>query len=200
MALETPDHKEELIRKHFHFTGAGLKITGRPSLALCGTFVEGLKKINESLQFAIGDAVNYAESMFGDAASQIVGADDEVGAAVGQWSESTIRNYAWVAARVPAENRRMRELSFSHHQIVAALEPSQQKVWLERAVAGDEGVAWSTSQLQKAVKASVATEAAPEGATKYTVTVECSDPTDVEAFCRQLDNLGRTTYKKHLPK
>ncbi|MGW0651777.1 LmbU family transcriptional regulator, partial [Streptomyces umbrinus] len=59
----------------------------------------------------------------------------------------TLRNYAWVAGKV-ARSRRRPELSFQHHQEVAALPPDEQDYWLGRAVEGS----WSRAELRRRLR------------------------------------------------
>lgn len=48
------------------------------------------------------------------------------------YDPKSLRNYAWVASRVQLSLRRD-NLSYSHHELVAALEPDQQERWLRFA-------------------------------------------------------------------
>lgn len=58
-------------------------------------------------------------------------------------SPDTLKNYVSTANRVPRERRRP-ELHFSHHQEVAALEPEDQTIWLDRAVVNG----WNRAELR----------------------------------------------------
>lgn len=174
------------IGKYFEFTPSGLYTKGKPAIGVFTELMKMLHTFEVSIQFAIGDAINYAESMFGEEAAQII--DSE------KWTEATVRNYAWVAAKVDKTVRRMDKLDFSHHQVVGGMETSQQKLWLDRAAEGEEGVPWTRARLKAEISHKVGTASAPS----YTVTVTCESAADVEAFCRQLENLGRINYKKHI--
>ncbi|MCG5214615.1 LmbU family transcriptional regulator [Streptosporangium sp. KLBMP 9127] len=55
----------------------------------------------------------------------------------------TLRNYAWVARRIPISRRRDK-LSFQHHAEVASLPPHEQDLWLDRAEQGN----WSRNRLR----------------------------------------------------
>jgi hypothetical protein len=59
----------------------------------------------------------------------------------------TLRNYAWVARRVPMSRRR-ETLSFQHHAEVAALPDAEQELWLLRA----ERLRWSRNELRRRLK------------------------------------------------
>ncbi|WP_229715339.1 LmbU family transcriptional regulator [Mangrovihabitans endophyticus] len=59
----------------------------------------------------------------------------------------TLRNYAWVAGRYPACQRRQ-GLSFQHHAEIAALDVDDRERWLQRALAER----WSIRRLREAVR------------------------------------------------
>jgi hypothetical protein len=60
----------------------------------------------------------------------------------------TLRNYAWVARRIPMARRR-ESLSLQHHAEVAALPDAEQDLWLLRA----ERLRWSRNELRRRLKA-----------------------------------------------
>jgi hypothetical protein len=60
----------------------------------------------------------------------------------------TLRNYAWVARRIPMSRRRD-TLSLQHHAEVAALPDAQQDLWLLRA----ERQRWSRNELRRRLRA-----------------------------------------------
>lgn len=84
-----------------------------------------LQFINDNISFWVGDWLNYGSHRYGEKYTQAI---EET-----PFSEGTLRNICWVAGRVPTEVRRP-ELSFRHHQVVAPLEPEQQKRLLALAV------------------------------------------------------------------
>jgi hypothetical protein len=168
---------------YFEWDFIGLNVLGRPSLEVCGDMVKVLQIAEKSLQFAIGDFMNYCEGTHGEASAQLI---PETG-----WTESTQRNYQWVASKVPKHLRR-KELSFYHHQMIARLNtPEEQKLWLDRAVEGKDGVAWTARELKKAMSEAGRDVVFNPKAPKFLVVVECEGHDDVVACCRQLDNLGR---------
>ena len=83
-----------------------------------------LGRMHQSLRFAIGDYLHMLENRFPEQFSQ--------GAEVLGISEEGMREYLRVSEKVPRSIRR-EKLSWSHHRAVAALEPPEQKEWLERA-------------------------------------------------------------------
>ena len=91
-----------------------------------------------AIGFILGDWLNYGEHAFGEKYAQAL---DET-----ERDYGTLRNYAFVCARIE-RGRRRGELSFSHHQEVAGLEPHVQDELLERAVVER----WTTRDMRKAV-------------------------------------------------
>ena len=178
------------LGKYFQFTPTGLKVTGRPSLDVCGDMCEFLRVFENGLQWAVGDFVNFSESLHGESAAQLWD--------VTEWKESTIRVYRWVAAKVSPTTRRA-ELSFTHHQAIAEMEPSQQALWLDRAVQGDDGSEpWSVARLQKEVKKSKSGTSDKEDPLFWVKLEFVSQPV-MEACERQLANLGYSEYKRGGP-
>ncbi|MFJ4851597.1 MULTISPECIES: LmbU family transcriptional regulator [unclassified Streptomyces] len=68
----------------------------------------------------------------------------------------TLRNYAWVARKFPPSRRRQ-ELSFQHHQEVAALPPEQQDLWLDRSAEHR----WPKAELRRRLRAEAPGRAVP---------------------------------------
>ena len=60
----------------------------------------------------------------------------------------TLRNYAWVARKVPVERRR-EGLGFQHHAEVAGLPAGEQDEWLSRA----EEQGWARNELRRRIRA-----------------------------------------------
>ncbi len=175
---------------HFEWTRTGLTIIGRPPFGVMGDMVKVLELAEQSLQFVIGDFLNYAEGVFGEQASQLISENG--------WTESTQKVYQWVASKVPPALRRS-ELTFGHHQIIAKLNTAEeQKLWLDRAVEGSDGTRWSVGELKKAMNAAARDVVFNPEEPKFLVVVECESSDDVQACCRQLENLGRK-FKTKLP-
>jgi hypothetical protein len=82
-----------------------------------------LVRVEKGVQWWLADWWLYGERTYGEAASQ---------AAPTGHSADSVREYARVAERIPP-SRRLDELSFSHHQAVAALDPPDQDRLLARA-------------------------------------------------------------------
>jgi len=115
------------------------RLPDSPSLALpedltyeeWAALVDQLKAVGGELMrrttywlFQVGDAVNFGQRKFGEAAARFI---DEVG--LSYWQ---VAKYASVARRVPPTSRKA-TLTFEHHRIVANLSPPDQLEWLGRA-------------------------------------------------------------------
>jgi hypothetical protein len=88
----------------------------------------------------IGDFLNYADGQYGDTyreATQLF--EMEVG---------TLMNLKWVASQFDVSFRN-ENLSWTHHYIVAAMEPEVRDYWLRRA----EEKKWSVRELKARIKA-----------------------------------------------
>lgn len=81
--------------------------------------------INAASSWWIGDWLSYGEWRYGTKYRTAV--------ARLEMSYDRLRDYAYVAANVAPKNRRP-ELTFSHHRLVASLEPDKQRHWLAAAV------------------------------------------------------------------
>lgn len=88
----------------------------------------------------IGDLLNFGEGVYGERYAQGI---EEFGL-----SYETLVKYAYVSRNV-ARRRRRTSLSFSHHALVAKLDPDEQERWLK--LAASEG--WSTRELGERVTA-----------------------------------------------
>lgn len=77
-------------------------------------------------QWGLGDWIRYGNSKFGERyawAARVTGYDVQ-----------TLMNMVYVASRFEISRRR-ENLSWSHHETLAALDPDEQDRWLDRAVA-----------------------------------------------------------------
>jgi hypothetical protein len=99
-----------------------------------------LQAMGRAWQWWLGDWVRYGEARYGDLYAQAI---DLTG-----YEYQTIANVAYVASRIDFSRRR-ENLSWSHHAEVAALPPSEQTDWLDRAE--EEGM--TRSRLRSALSA-----------------------------------------------
>jgi hypothetical protein len=91
--------------------------------------------VSRSIQWLLGDWIAYGNLKFGERyarAAQITGYDTQ-----------SLMNMVYVASRFPFSRRR-ENLSWSHHEAVAALDDEDQCCWLDQASANR----WSVADLR----------------------------------------------------
>ncbi|HWA53240.1 MAG TPA: hypothetical protein VG816_03620 [Solirubrobacterales bacterium] len=107
--------------------------------------------VGRNIQWLLGDWIAYGNRKFGERyarASKISGYDPQ-----------TLMNMVYVATRF-AVSRRRENLSWSHHETLAALDPEEQDRWLDQATQHR----WSVSDLRTMLRvARKAERAAGEG-------------------------------------
>jgi hypothetical protein len=97
--------------------------------------LRGFIEAQNSLNWLVGDGLNYGERRWGEMYAQAILVTD--------WAYQRLADAKWVAAAVPQENRRY-NLTWTHHKHVAKLPPVAQDEWLAQA---DEN-GWSTAELR----------------------------------------------------
>jgi len=109
----------------FIVTRIGLVLEGEPEWEEWQAFFDGMQRLGDFRQWNIGDALSKVDVQYGEAAAQLTAnyPDSEYG---------TLRNWRGVAESIEFARRRA-NLSFSHHQEVAPLEPDIQDEWLDWA-------------------------------------------------------------------
>jgi hypothetical protein len=100
-----------------------------------------LQQVNASLNWWIGDWLNYGERKWGEMYAQAV--------EVTGWDYDRLRDAKWVSGSIQLSFRND-NLSWTHHRHVASLSPTEQAEWLGRAAANG----WRSGQLKEAIKAS----------------------------------------------
>jgi hypothetical protein len=125
-------------------TEVGLEIHPATTYEQWEQLSTALLKGEAVIQWAVGDCILWGEQKFGEMASQVM---DATGL-----KESTLRNYVWVASKIPPDRRR-ETVPFTHHKVVAGLEADAQDAILDKveAAVGTEDE-WSVREVQKAVK------------------------------------------------
>lgn len=129
----------ELIDNKFNFSSTGLTIKHQPTFEEWQECGEQLHYIESSIQWWIGDWLNYGEQRWGEMYTQALNETD--------YAERTLHNLKYVTSKVDSSRRR-EDLSFSHHSEVAALPPAEQDEWLDKAKKDH----LSTRQLRDAIK------------------------------------------------
>lgn len=108
-----------------------------------------LSRMDTAFQFALGDALNYGSTKYGERYTQAI-------EMTGQ-SYQSLANYAWVSKAVTID-RRVAGLSWTHHRVVARLDPDEQVRLLSMAKEND----WTISALAEEVRGEPVTKTAPE--------------------------------------
>lgn len=138
-------------------TDTALKITKRVKYAEWSAEFEKLDKTRAGHQWWIGDHLNEGECRFPEEWAQVIDPNEEEQRQENNPSE-TYQTYMRVACRIPSR-RRLREVSWSHHQVVAYLESDDdQDYWLARA--RDEKI--SVHKLRKLIKGEPEAETQPD--------------------------------------
>lgn len=114
------------------------------------SIVRGLSQVQRWTVWAVGDAMLWGVTEFGEeaVANVVDGPADRynVMARLTGLHPDTLRNYMSLCARI-AKSRRRVELSPLTHEPVAKLTPDEQTYWLEQAVQNG----WSREQLREAI-------------------------------------------------
>lgn len=173
--LEVTD--QDMASPYFAISRTGLRVVSVPDFDTCAVFSLRLATYEHALAFAVGDFINYVEDRFGEQAAQIVDADT--------FAASTISVYRWVAKQVATEDR-LPSLTFKHHQLVAGLNPIQQREWLSKAE--NDGDVWSTARLAAAVR-----NGGDAPVTAIWLLVRCADQADCERLQGEMTAAGRAT-------
>jgi len=118
----------------------------------------------------VGDALNYMESHFGEEYAQ---AAHDAGV-----PEDTLSILQSVSARVAPENR-FKELSWSHHRVVARMEAEDQLEWLKKAIKNN----WSVRELMAAIKGPEEESEEGDGDTKSTHCETCAAVNAKQRVC-----------------
>jgi hypothetical protein len=133
--------REEVVRiasipDAIQISEIGITFTGQLDyddwIRLMGT----LTRLEKSVQFAIGDALNYGNSRYGEKYTQAIEATG--------LTYQALANYSWVAQAVPIGNRRGM-VSWSHHRAAAKLPPNEQVTALTLAEEND----WTIDDLKE---------------------------------------------------
>lgn len=109
---------------HFKITPVGLIVTGAASEQEWEGFMRSIARIEDSLAWIYGDGLAYGERQWKKSYEQM--------AEITGLQISTLYQYVYVAKSVDFSIR-IEKLSFSHHQLVAALEPAEQRAALQYA-------------------------------------------------------------------
>lgn len=104
-----------------------------------------LQAIDASLNWVIGDWVNFGKTFYGEKYAFALEATE--------WQYQRLRNAAYVCAQVPL-SLRTDKLDWSHHAVVAPLGPEEQAKYLKEAETND----WTVSELRISIRRAAATK------------------------------------------
>ena len=147
-------------RQYFDLRKTGLIVKGSPSFVKWEDMGKIIRMMEGAVLWWWGDWINYGEKQYGEMYSQALDESD--------YEYQTLRNAVWVAGRIEM-SRRLDNLSWGHHQMVAALEPEQQDKWLALAVLEN----WSGHTLRKMLKVSEKEKEVPEAYCYVSDKLEC---------------------------
>lgn len=120
-------------------TDVGLTVVGDMTFDEWVNLMRTLVRLETAFQFAIGDALIWGEARYGEKYAQAMEATG--------LSYQALANMVWVSKHVPISNR-VSDLSWTHHRVVASVEPQDQPPLLEMAL--DQGL--SATGLQEHIK------------------------------------------------
>jgi hypothetical protein len=104
---------------------------------------ESSHRLHVRVMFLLGDALAFGEAAYGEEYAQAI----DMTRKVIQLSEKSIKNAEWICASV-APSLRRETLTFSHHEVVAPLDPEEQSEFLDQA----ESENLTVSALKKLIK------------------------------------------------
>ncbi len=128
-----------VVGAKFKTSAVALVAVGKPTYGEWEVSLSVVAGISRSCQWWLGDLLNLGHSKFGEKYSQAV---DELG-----YDPAYLRNLAYVCGRVQM-SLRSDNLTFSHHTLVAALNPEEQKKWITLAVNNK----WTVKQMKEAMQ------------------------------------------------
>lgn len=117
-------HKSFLVVPHCTFKATGLEIEPNLPLREWRSIGELLKEIEGSVQWWIGDWLNYGKRTYGETYAEVA---TETG-----YQVETLRNAVWVAGKFETSSRDD-VLTWGHHKAVASLSPVEQRIALHQA-------------------------------------------------------------------
>lgn len=126
----------------FHFSPVGLKIDDWVDFETWMSVGRALEIAGMALQWYFGDWLTHGEKKWGEKYAQALDAHKKTGIPV-----DTLRNYQWVAERVPFVTR-VTNLDWSSHREVATLPQADQKQVLQKAIKGG----WTSRGIKRYVE------------------------------------------------
>lgn len=123
LLMEDTNNALETLENGFTVTLTGLQVTGTPSYEQWLEQGDYLWYAKQSIQFCIGDWVNYGEKAYGQKYTQAI--DDT------KYTLHTLQNIAYTCNAIPVPARR-ENVSFSGHSEVASLPEDKREMALDK--------------------------------------------------------------------
>lgn len=142
---------------HFTLTKTGLLISDGATKDEWDELGRILKGLNQSLQWIIGDWVNYGGKVWRETYEQIA---EQTGL-----DKTTIYDYAYVSGAVHFSVR-TETLSFGHHKLVAKFDRKLQRQWLDYATENNLSVNAMRQQIKAQLPAVISSNPVMDGFTK----------------------------------
>ncbi len=162
----------------FYLTQKGVIESREPTFEEWEACFSWAQDAERSIQFWLGDLLEIGERKFGDKYTQALEATE--------YAEQTLKNFTYVARKVPMERRQPTDkVSFSHHEVVAPLTPDEQTTYLQRA--RDESLSRDT--LRAVVKEDKAL--ASGKSVEFWLVVRCASAQDQLELSERLRLEGR---------
>ena len=120
----------------FQITATGLQIAGKPTYEQWVQVGRELWYAKQSIQWCIGDWINYGDHAYGQKYTQAIAETD--------YQPQTLANYAYTANAFPHTARR-ENVSFSNHSEIASLKDDDRTFALDRL----QSKQWSREDLRQ---------------------------------------------------
>lgn len=131
----------DFLPEHVVVSTTGISFTGDLPYEHWELLMGTLSRMEVAAQWAIGDALNYGSSKYGEKYTQAMESTGH--------TYQALANYAWVSRAIPMEARNP-HLSWTHHRVVAKMAPSDQIALLEQAEIGGWTVEILASMVREA--------------------------------------------------
>lgn len=164
-------------------TSVGLTVVGDLQFDEWLDLMQTLVRMETAFQFAIGDALIWGESRYGEKYSQAMECTG--------LSYQSLANMVWVSRKVPHHNR-VDGLSWTHHRVVASVEPEDQPPLLQHALTNGMSASGlqqmisgkePTTRSMVALPAGLSPEQATEVLEQYATAVRLSKSGEPDPDC-----------------
>jgi hypothetical protein len=138
------------VMSAFEVTLTGLQVNGNPTYEQWVQQGRELWYAKQSIQWCIGDWINYGEHAYGEKYSQAIDDTD--------YTPQTLMNYAYTARAIEPTARR-ENVSFSNHSEVASLDTPTRERFLDKL----EGKEWNREDVRREKRTIKGISIVPQG-------------------------------------